>query len=272
MIESRTITRLLVITGAAAILLSGLSVGLGAEKDPARIIPADCFLMVNVPSVDKLVASFKKTNVYGLYKEPAMRRFIEPAEKNLRKLLEDELKRGFKGAGVKASLDSLPWPKGRVTLAMRMAKGTIKVPVYDWENSDGSGPPKILKYEEHEISAPRVIALADMGSNAEAARKMISKVITHGVEERGIRRLKKTVRGVQLSILLRPGDKRTDDDAAVDKERPIFGFKGDTWIFSTDLKLVRDVLGLMDGADRDAVSSNADYRKVMRKRMEREGY
>jgi hypothetical protein len=249
----------------SAVVVSDPSISSAAGKDPAGNIPGDCFLMVNVPSVTETVANFKKTSSYALYKEPAMRRFIEPAEKNIRKLFEDELKRAFKGTGVNHSLDSMPWPKGRVTFAMRMGKKTIKFPVYDWENSDGEGPPKILKHQERTINSPQGIVLADMGDNADAAKTMLKKLVNHGVEEKGMKRLRRTVRGVRLLILLPEGTKRPDDDAEITEELPIYGFKGNTFIFSTDFKLVRDVLGLMDGADRPALSGNASYRQVMRK-------
>ena len=249
----------------SAVMVSGPSVGLAADKDPSRILPADCFLMVTVPSVTKTIANFKKTSLYALYKEPAMRQFIEPAEKNIRKLVEDELKSALKGTGINSSLDLLPWPKGRVTFAMRMGKNTIKTPVFDWENYSGEGRPKILRHQERKIDSPRQIVLADMGDNAEAAKAFLDKLTDRQVEEGNWKRMRRTVCGVRLSILLPPGTKRPDDDAEITEEVPIYGIKGNTLLFSTDFKLVREVLGLLDGEDRRTLSGDEGYRQVMRK-------
>ena len=247
------------------VLVSGPSAGLAADKDPAGILPADCFLMVTVPSVTETIANFKKTGIYGLYKEPAMRRFIEPAEKNLREFIEDKLKSALKGTGINSSLDSLPWPKGRVTLAVRMGKKTVKVPVFDWENYSGEGRPKLLRHQERKINSPRPIVLADMGDNAKAAGVFLDKLIDRQIEEGNWRRTRRTVHGVRLSILLPPKTKRPDDDAEIIEEVPMYGFKGSTLLFSTDFKLVREVLGLLGGEDRRTLSGDENYRKVMRK-------
>ena len=257
--------RIVVMTVVVSTVLAfGPSVGLAVDKDPAGILPDDCFLMVTVPSVTETIANFKKTSVYGLYKEPAMRQFIEPAEKNIRKLVEDELKSALKGTGIKSSLDSLPWPKGRVTFAMRMGKKTVKTPVFDWENYSGEGKPKVLRHQERKINSPQVIVMADMGDNAEAASAMFEKLTNRMIEEGG-RRIRRTVRGVRFSVLLPSGKKRPDDDAEITGEVPMYGFKGNTLFFSTDFKLVREVLGLMGGEDRRTLSGDEGYRKAMRK-------
>jgi len=247
------------------VLVSGPSVGLAADKDPAGVLPADCFLMVTVPNVTETIANFKKTSIYGLYKEPAMRQFIEPAEKKIRKLLEDELKSALKGTGINSSLDTLPWPKGRVTFAMRMGQKTIMTPVFDWENYSGEGRPKLLRHKERKISSPQPIILADMGDNTEAAKAFLDKLTARQIEEGSWRRMRRTVRGVRLSILLPPKTKRPDDDAEITGEVPVYGFKGNTLLFSTDFKLVREVLGLLGGEDRRTLSTDEGYRQVMRK-------
>ena len=258
----------IVVMGAvvSTVLVSGPSIGLAADKDkdPAGILPDDCFLMVTAPSVTKTIANFKKTSAYALYKEPAMRQFVEPAEKKIRKLLEDELKKALKGTGINSSLDSLPWPKGRVTLAIRMGRKTVTTPVFDWENYSGEGRPKILRHQERKINAPQLIVMADMGDNAKAAGALLDKLTARLVEEGG-RRIRRTVRGVQLSILLPPKMKRPDDDAEITGDVPMYGFKGNTLLFTTDFKLVREVLGLMGGEDRRTLSGDDGYRKVMRK-------
>ena len=266
MTDRRLAMHIVVVAGVlSAVMAFGPSVGLAADKDPAGILPADCFLMVSAPSVTETIAHFKKTSFYALYKAPAMRQFIEPAEKNIRKFIEDELKSALKGTGIDSSLDSLPWPKGRVTFAVRMGQRTVQVPVYDWANYDGTGKPKLLRHQERKVSSPQAIVLADMGDNAEAAKAFLGKITARRTEDEGWSRIRKTVRGVRLSILLPKGAKRPDDDAEITGEAPIFGFKGNTLLFSTNFKLVREVLGLLDGADRPTFSSDEGYRKAMRR-------
>jgi hypothetical protein len=265
MIHRRQARSAVLIAGIiCAVLASGPSAVPAADKDPAGILPADCFMMVTIPSVTETIAHFKKTNFYGLYTEPAMRQFIEPAEKNIRKFIEDELKKVLKGAGINSSLDSLPWPKGRVTLATRMGNKTIKVPRYDWDNYSGQGEPKLLGQEERKINELQVLVLADMGDNAEKAKAFLHKLVAHQMEEDGLRRMRRTVRGVRLSILLPKGAKRPGDEAEVPGDVPIYGFKDSTLIFASNFKLVGEVLGLWGGADRPTFSSNAGYRQMMR--------
>ena len=53
-----------------------------AERaDSGKIIPQDAFLMVAVPSVKGSIDNFKRTGMYGLYKDPSMQEFVKPAEK-----------------------------------------------------------------------------------------------------------------------------------------------------------------------------------------------
>jgi len=241
------------------------SAATAAEKDAARTVPADCFLIATIPNLTKTIENFKKTSLYGLYKEPAMQRFLVPAEKNLRKIIEDELKSAWKGTGLKTTLDSLPWPKGQVTLAMRMAKQTVRQPVFDWENYNGEGRPKILKYQDRTVTSPCGAVLADMGDNLENARKLLDKLADRQVEEEGWKRIRKTVRGVKLSILLPKGTKRPEDDAEIKQDVPIYGFKGKTLLAGTNLKLIRDILSILDDGDRKTLASDAGYRTVMRK-------
>jgi len=236
-----------------------------ADKDLAASVPADCFLIATIPNVTKLTANFKKTGLYGLYKEPAMQQFLVPAEKNLRKLIKDELTKALKGTGLEPTLDALPWPKGQVTLAIRMAKKTVSFPVYDWANYSGEGKPKILRHDQRSVMSQCVIVLADMGENIGKARKFLDKIADRQVEEANWKRIRKTVRGVRLSILLPPGTKRPEDDDDIVTDGPIYGFKGKTLVAGTNLKLIREVLGIIGGEDRKTLASDAGYRTVMRR-------
>ena len=149
--------------------LCGASEGRAAQAEPTRLIPPDTFLLLTVSDVKGSIERFKRTPGYGLYKDPAMQKFIVPAEERIRKLIREKLEEAWKKAGVEQTPLEKLVPEGRVALAMRMGTRTISVPVYDWENFEGDGDaPKIKEWKEQTIPVPQQVVWADMGDNADA--------------------------------------------------------------------------------------------------------
>ncbi|MHC4719514.1 MAG: hypothetical protein ACYSYT_03460, partial [Planctomycetota bacterium] len=82
----------------------------------AKILPAHTVLLIDIDNFSRLQTQFEKTNLYKLYKDPAMTPFIDDAKAKLRKkvqeLDENNIYRAFYNTDV--------LPQGRFALALAL--------------------------------------------------------------------------------------------------------------------------------------------------------
>ncbi|HUU58879.1 MAG TPA: hypothetical protein VMZ50_05000, partial [Phycisphaerae bacterium] len=247
----------------AAVVLCPAARAFGQEPAANRILPRDAFLLVEVRNVDSLIAKFKQTGVYGLYKEPAMQRFLAPAEKKVRELIDEAIQKAWKELKLADPPKDIPWPKGRVILGLRMAAKTIQVPEYDWDEK--AGEMKVRGMREKKVWEPRPVILADMGENLQAARKLIDKLIVASVDK-GYKRETQTLRGVEVTVLTPPTPKKADSPTAPSPPKPdpvCIGFQGSTLIIG-EMALMKDVLVRMAGGDLPCFGDDDAYKSTLR--------
>ena len=71
---------------ALVILVGGLTgAHAAAPTDSGKIVQPDALAMIVVPNMDALVAQVKKSSAYAMYKDPAMREFLDPIMEEIEK-------------------------------------------------------------------------------------------------------------------------------------------------------------------------------------------
>lgn len=252
------LTRLVLCVSIAFVCLAASA----RADDPAKLGPDDTMVYAVVPNFQALFDKFKETSLYGLYRDPAMQPCVGPSEKKITALIDEKLGELWAEIGVKDAPKELPWPQGQVSLYLRMTsqKRQIRVPDYEaWQKGDRNK----FKMEETTDTEPAVVVLAEMGKNAAALKELIAKGIDTGVEKGAIRKVRETVRGVDIDVLV---PKSEDKDAKPvepgSEPMPCVGFKGQLCIFGSDLALVKDVLTRMAGGDQASLADDAGYKAV----------
>ncbi len=264
-IRTRTLRMMLPACLLAAALLLGPARAVAASPDPARLVPTDTFMLVDVASVDGLMDQIKKTAIWRLYKEPAMQPFLGPAEQAIRAKIDEALKEAWRELGMENPPETLPLPTGRMALAMRMVMRTHQVPEYDWENHEPGTPPRIKGTRERKSPAPKALFLAEMGKNMPALKRIVRIAEQKAVDE-GAKLRRETVRGAEMTIITPPTPKH-DDGQPIPGWQPeplCYVLKGSLGLISNDPAMLKGALVRMGGAGGDSLADDPNFRSVMR--------
>lgn len=234
--------------------------GARAETPADKIVPPDAFLLVEVKSVDELVAKFKKTSTYGLYKDPAMQKFIGPAQTKIEELIEEGVSRAWKDMGIADPPKKMVYrPKGRVVLAVRMVAKVVDLP--KWGMVDGEF--KVVGTRQQKKADAKVVVLADMGDSAKAFGEMLNKLVAAAVDK-GWQREKQTVRGADVITITSPKRAKPEGAPAWMPNPPrstfCYVFKGGEVVAGTDIKLLKDVLVRMGGGEMASFGDDGAYK------------
>lgn len=229
-----------------------------------RIIPADAFLLAEIPNVDRLVERFEKTGLYGLYKDPAMQRFLVPLEKKVRELIDRKIKEAWERAGAQGPAKSLLHrPTGRVVVGLRLRTKVVQMPKFGLVEGEW----KIQGTRDQKTPHIQAVVLADMGKSAAPLREAVDK-LTAAAVEKGWRRKKISVRGVEIVTLTAPPPEKDANPRpgrrTPEQDRFCYAFTGDIAIGGTDLELVKDVLVRMRGGDLPPFGADAGYREAFK--------
>jgi hypothetical protein len=132
----------------------------------AKLVPPETIVMVNIDNFSQLRAQFEKTSLYKLYKDPAMKAFVDDVKakwQEKKQKSENELLRIIADANV--------WPQGRAAVAL----------VLDERAKDANEPP--------------VLFITQWGENIDKVKDAVSKIVEKAVEK-GARREAEDYRGV----------------------------------------------------------------------------
>jgi hypothetical protein len=153
------------------------SVGVWAADLPrtAQLLPPETVLLVDIPDFTQLTEQFKKTNLYKLYKDPAMAAFIEDAKEKIRaqiKKSEDKF--------IATLLSADVMPAGRVAVAL-------------------------MPEQAKDVNEPRILVMAQWGQALPKVRETIDKVLAQAAED-GARTKTEDYRGVTVTTLMSESD------------------------------------------------------------------
>jgi len=285
-------------TNRLVAVLAGLALGLGPAgargqkiAETAKLLPDDTVLVAAVENVKELGEKFKKTSLYALYKDPAMQRFVVPAEQKIREKFNEVIARAGKDLNMELPKD-LPYPEGRIVAALRLETKVRQVPnmVYDEKEE------KMVPRGTRNVSdtTPQVIVWADMGANAQAAKDLIDKLVEKGAEK-GLKRRAETIRGQQVFIITGSKEKRKSEGREEEPENPpkaplkelfradgatpaptdakegkqpeenfIYMFQGTTLVAGSSLELFGLVLARAAGESMPTLADDADMKGAFR--------
>lgn len=138
----------------------------------ARLIPPETVLLVNVDDFSRLRAQFEKTNLYKLYKDPAMSAFVEDFKTKWRQKtqkVDNELFRTIVGADV--------FPQGRAAVAL----------VFDEQSKEANEPPALF--------------ITQWGENTSKIKEAVGKMAKKAVEG-GSHQKTEDYRGVSIKTII----------------------------------------------------------------------
>jgi len=139
----------------------------------AELIPPETVLLVDVDNFNQLKTQFEKTNLYKLYKDPAMAAFIEDVKAKWREKIQKLDDNGI----VKTIVNADVLPQGRVAVAL----------VLNEQIKDSNDPP--------------VLFITQWGENIAKIKEAIDKMVKENIELGGHQR-SENYRGVGIKIML----------------------------------------------------------------------
>lgn len=190
----------------------------------ARLVPPETVLLVNVDDFSRLQTMFEKTSFFKLYKDPAMKAFIEDFKSNWQEKareLDNEL--------VRIVMDAATLPQGRAAIAL----------VLDAETLDANEPPVVL--------------IAEWGDKAGQIKNMIEKVVARSIEEKGARRQTENYRGVNITQM-----------TGKSSDMLSYCFIDDCLIVSANLDTLKFVIAQAKGAGSPTLADDDDYNATLR--------
>ncbi|MHC4207962.1 MAG: DUF3352 domain-containing protein, partial [Planctomycetota bacterium] len=134
----------------------------------AKLVPPETMVLADINNFNQLWAQFEKTNIYQLYKDPALEPFIDNFKTKWRQQKQDSEKELFR---MIADVDVLP--QGRVAAAL----------VLDKQVPDANMPP--------------VLVVAQWGDKIDKVKELADKIVRKAVED-GAHRQTEDYRSVEI--------------------------------------------------------------------------
>ena len=158
----------LIVLCASVFVLLFAPASLSAAELPksAKLVPPETIVMVNIDNFSQLRTQFEKTPLYKLYKDPAMKPFVDDV-----KAKWQEMKQKSENEMLRIIADANVWPKGRAAIAL----------VLDERAKDANEPPVVL--------------ITQWGENIDKVKDAVNKIVEKAVEK-GARREAEDYRGV----------------------------------------------------------------------------
>jgi hypothetical protein len=204
-----------------------LSASAQAETLPktAKLVPPETVLLMNIDDFQQLKTQFEKTNLYKLYKDPAMAAFVENARtkwhEKTQKLDDNNIFKTIFNADV--------LPQGRVAAAL----------VLDEQGKDSNELP--------------VVIITQWGEGIDKIKEAIDKMLEKNIEYGGHQKKSEDYHGVSIEISI--------DEASLAMNHC---FIDDFFIATTNLELLKFVIAHIKGAASPTLADDADYDAVMK--------
>jgi len=220
----------------------------GAVPDAAGFVPAETVLLVEIDDFGRLRKQLERTDLYGLYKSPAMSGFVA----DLKKRLSDKVRQS-RNKIAEAVFDAGVMPQGRVALAVILKE-------------DGKGGEQLP-----------FLFVSEWGEEAAKLRGAAAKTVAKAVEE-GAHKKTEDFRGVTIITLIkeRPveqapeasgqapenGNTTATKTARPAREEIHYCFVDDCLLFSDDMEPVKFAIAHIQGASGQTLADNDDYRST----------
>lgn len=190
----------------------------------AKLVPPETVLLFDIEDFGRLETQLKKTNLYKLYEEPSMAKFIEHV-KSKWKEENPELEKDF--TGIFSDIDTPP--QGRVALAITFSEQTA------------------------DINQPPILLITQWGPAIEKIKTAMDKLVESEIEN-GLHKRSSEYRGVTITSLL------TEESS----EDLNFCIIDDCLIASFDSELLKFTIAHIQGASSTTLADDNDYNNTVR--------
>jgi hypothetical protein len=180
--------------------------------------------MVEIDDFTELRTQLEKTNLYKLFKDPAMQPFVNEFKTKWQERKKDE--GDAKIPGILRDLDV--WPEGRIALAV----------VLDEQTKDANDPP--------------VLFITQWGEGIEKVKETVGKRVDKAIED-GARREAEDYRGVSIITMT----KKSSDILS-------YCFLDDCLIGSVNPDVLKFVIAQIKGAGSPTLGDDDDYNTTLR--------
>ena len=221
----------------------------GTLPKTAKLVPPETLLLVDVDDFSRLKTQFEKTNLYKLYKDPAMAAFVESFKAKWReKLLE------LDNEILKAIVDVDVLPKGRVAMAL------------------------VLNETGKQAEDPPVLLISQWGEAIGKIKEVVEKMARKAIED-GAHRKSEDYRGVDIITLIKelppvqvpdyssytPGQEAAPPMKTVYRQpaKTSYCFIDDCLIGSMNLEALKFVIAHIKGAGSATLADDTDYAAVI---------
>jgi len=189
----------------------------------ARLIPPETVLLVDVDNFSRLKQQFEKTNLYKLYKDPAMAAFIGDTKTKCREKIRE-----LDNEIVRAIVDTDILPQGRVAVAL------------------------VFGEQAKDTNEPIVLFITQWGQAIDKIKEAVDKMVRKAVEE-GSHRKTEDYRGVSIETIT-PDLIRDENPSMLS-----YSLFDDCLIASTNLDVLKFVIAHIKGATSPTLAGDADY-------------
>ena len=186
----------------------------------AKLVPPQTILLVDIENFSQLKGQFEKTNIYKLYKDPAMAAFVDDVkakwEEKIKKLDENNIFRTIIEADV--------LPQGRVAVAL------------------------VLSEETEDVNEPPIVIIVQWGEKIDKIKETISKLVQKNIDMGGHQKSSEDYRGVSIETMI-------DEISATFS----YCFIDDCFIGSPNLDILKFVIAHIKGSSSPTLASDTDY-------------
>jgi hypothetical protein len=209
---------------ALVLLWTPVSVQALTLPETAKLLPADTFLLIDIHDFSRLQKQIEGTNLYKLYKDPAMTPFFDDLKT---KWQEKSRMQKDKPLGLLAGIDELP--EGRVALAI------------------------VINERLKETKDAPLVIIIQWGQNINKIKDASDKIVTKAVED-GNHRKTEDYRGINITTMIHKSSNKAYN----------FCFVENCFIASMDLNVLKFVVAHVTGAEGPTLADDSDYPATMR--------
>ena len=209
-----------------ALLAFGFAVSAQAGVLPttASLIPPETTLLVEVGNFSQLKSQFEKTNLYKLYKDPAMAAFVDDAKAKWRKKIQELDENDIFKTIFKADV----LPQGRVAVAL------------------------VFNEQSKDANETSVVVITQWGEKIDKVKEAVKKMLEKNAELGGHRKASEDYRGVRIETVI-------DETSSVLN----YCFIDDCFIFTANPDVLKFIIAHIKGASSPTLASDTDYTSVI---------
>lgn len=192
----------------------------------AKLVPAETALLVEVDNFSQLKQQFEKTNLYRLYKEPAMAAFVD----SLKEKWQEKVKK-MDDAVVEAVVNADILPQGRVAFALVLNKQAIAT------------------------DEPMALFISQWGENLDKIKEAVDKKVKKAIED-GLHQKTEDYRGVTIKTMIAEGSSRLSYGFS---SALSYCFVDDCLMGSEDIEVLKFAIAQIKGAGSSTLADDSDY-------------